>query len=124
MTRQVQERQFLLHPSEVQLLDTAIKTYLEYLQCVVLPSQERTQALTILRTFHLRLKSIPQEGLKAGQLWLADLEARAIEKALLIFCQRVPWLAGPSDAPDETLQALEKLRVRVSSLFSSPLNEK
>ncbi len=124
MTHQVQERQLPLHPSEAQLLDISVKTYLEYLQCVVLPSQERTQALHILRPFHLRLQSIPQERLEAGQLWLTYLEVPAIEKALVIFCQRVPCLAGPSQAPDETVQALEKLRVRISNLFSSPLNEK
>jgi len=48
------------------------------------------------------------------QLWLTDVEVSAIDIAVLTFCRLVPWVVEPSQERDETLQELEKLRVRVS----------
>lgn len=123
MTHQVQQKQVQFHPSEAQLLDSVLKNYLEYLQCTVPLSKEQTKMLNILRAFLLRLKSVSQGHVEGAQLWLTDLELRTIEKALLTFCQQVPWFAGPSHKRDEIVQALEKIRERIRGLLPPPCNE-
>ena len=122
MTHQVQRKQVQFHPSEAQVLDSALKAYLEYLQCTVPLSKEQTKALNILGAFLLRLKSLSQGHIEVAHVWLTDLEVGTIDKALLTFCHQVPWFAGPSQTRDEIVQTLEKIRRRMSNLFSFPLN--
>jgi hypothetical protein len=106
-----------LHPNEFKALHTAIGGYLTFLRNAVQPSQERDRLVTVLQTVRFRLNKVLRANEDGAHLWLTDVEVRAIDTAVQTFCRLVPRLVESSQERDETLQALDKLRVRVSKLL-------
>jgi hypothetical protein len=111
-----------LHPNEFKALHTAIEGYLAFLQHAVQPSQERNSVIEVLQAVCFRLAKLLRAQQEGAHLWLTDVEVRAIDTAVQTFCRLVPWVIEPSPQRDETLQELDKVRLRVSRLVF-PLND-
>ncbi|MBV9688789.1 MAG: hypothetical protein JO202_03655 [Ktedonobacteraceae bacterium] len=106
-----------LHPNEFKALYTAIGGYLTFLRNAVQPSRERSNLIEVLQTVRFRLDKVLRANEDGAHLWLTEVEVSAIDTAVQTFCRLVPWVVEPSQQRDETLQALDKLRLRVSALL-------